>query len=114
MLAAFAARLSPDDPLSGLEVGDRPDPTPPDGWVTVTVKATSLNHHDIWALRGIALTSDQLPKVLGGDAAGIDEEGNEVVVHSVIGDPDAAGGDETYLPADCLQDALLPVGHAAW
>jgi hypothetical protein len=39
MLAAYAARLSADDPLSGLEIGDQPDPTPPDGWATVTVKA---------------------------------------------------------------------------
>jgi NADPH:quinone reductase-like Zn-dependent oxidoreductase len=102
MLAVFAARVSADDPLSGLEVGERPDPTPPPGWATVTVKAASLNHHDVWSLRGIALSADQLPMVLGGDAAGVDEDGNEVVVHSVIGDPDAGGGDETYDPKRSL------------
>ena len=26
-------------------------PSPPDGWATVTVKAASLNHHDVWTLR---------------------------------------------------------------
>jgi NADPH:quinone reductase-like Zn-dependent oxidoreductase len=102
MLAAYAARLSADDPLSALEVGDRPAPSPPDGWTTVTVKAASLNHHDVWALRGVALTAEQVPMVLGGDAAGVDEDGNEVVVHSVIGDPDAPGGDETYDPRRSL------------
>jgi len=102
MLAAFAARLSADDPLSGLEVGDQPDPTPPDGWATVTVKAASLNHHDVWSLRGVGLAEDQLPMILGGDAAGVDEDGNEVVVHSVIGNPDAGGGDETYDPKRSL------------
>src|SRR5437763_10478708 len=102
MLAAYAARFSADDPVSGLEVGDRPDPTAPDGWTTVQVKAASLNHHDLWSLRGVGLTEEQLPMILGGDAAGIDEDGNEVVVHSVIGDPDAGGGDETYDPKRSL------------
>ena len=102
MLAAYAARVSADDPLSALEVGDRPEPDKRDGWTTVTVKAASLNHHDLFALRGIALSADQTPMILGGDAAGIDEDGNEVVVHSVIGDPDAGGGDETLDPRRSL------------
>src|SRR4051794_2488566 len=96
MLAAYAARFSVDDPVAALEVGERPDPQPLDGWVTVTVRAAALNHHDIWSLRGVGLTEAQLPMILGCDAAGLDEEGNEVVVHAVIGDPDAVGGDETY------------------
>ena len=102
MLAAYAARFSGDDPLSGLEVGERPDPRVPDGWVTVTVRAAALNHHDIWSLRGVGLAEEQLPMILGCDAAGVDEEGNEVVVHAVIGDPDAGGGDETYDPKRSL------------
>src|SRR3954454_2429742 len=102
MLAAFAAKLSADDPLSGLEVGERPDPKAQEGWTTVRVKAASLNHHDLWSLRGVGLTAEQLPMILGGDAAGVDEDGNEVVVHSVIGDPDAGRGDETYDPKRSL------------
>ena len=102
MLAAYAARVSAADPLSALEVGERPEPAPPAGWATVTVKAASLNHHDLWSLRGIGLSAEQLPMILGGDAAGLDEDGNEVVVHSVIGDPDAGGGDETYDPKRSL------------
>jgi NADPH:quinone reductase-like Zn-dependent oxidoreductase len=108
MLAAYAARLSSSDPLSALEVGERPEPDVPDGWTTVTVRAASLNHHDVWALRGVALGEDQLPMILGGDAAGVNEDGNEVVVHSVIGDPDNRGGDETYDPRRSLLSERFP------
>ncbi|HWM36034.1 MAG TPA: zinc-binding dehydrogenase [Streptomyces sp.] len=85
MFAAYAARIDKDQPLEGLELGDRPEPTVPDGWTTVDVKAASLNHHDLWSLRGIGLGEESLPMTLGCDAAGIDAEGNEVVLHSVIG-----------------------------
>lgn len=93
MLAAYANSIDPADPLNGLVVGDRPAPEPRDGWTTVTVKAASLNHHDLWTLRGVGIRPDQLPMILGGDAAGIDEAGNEVVVHSVITAPDWTGDD---------------------
>jgi NADPH:quinone reductase-like Zn-dependent oxidoreductase len=102
MFAVYAARIDAEDPLSGLETGERPDPEPPAGWVTVTVKATALNHHDVWSLRGVGLAADRLPMILGCDAAGLDEDGNEVVVHGVIGDADAGGGDETLDPRRSL------------
>jgi NADPH:quinone reductase-like Zn-dependent oxidoreductase len=101
MLAVFASRTDADDPLSALEVDERPDPQPPDGWATVTVKAASLNHHDLWSLRGVGLAEDQLPMILGCDAAGLDEDGNEVVVHAVVSDP-AWTGDETLDPKRSL------------
>src|ERR1700722_15125155 len=102
MFAATAVRIDADDPLSGLELGDRPEPAVPEGWATVTVKATALNHHDVWSLRGVGLPADRLPMVLGCDAAGLDADGNEVIVHAVIGDPDAGGGDETLDPRRSL------------
>ena len=102
MFAVTAARIDPEDPLGGLELGEHPEPKVPDGWTTVTVKATALNHHDLWTLRGVGISPDRLPIVLGCDAAGIDEDGHEVVVHSVIGDPDAGGGDETLDPRRSL------------
>ena len=101
MLAAYAARISPDDPLSALEVGERPAPEVPDGWARVRVKAASLNHHDVWSLRGVGLPAERLPMILGCDAAGLDDDGNEVVVHAVIGDPDFRG-DETMDPKRSL------------
>jgi len=102
MFAVTAARFSPDDPISALELGDHADPVPPDGWTKVAVRAASLNHHDVWTLRGVGISADQLPMVLGCDAAGVDEEGNEVVVHGVISDPAASPGDETLDPRRSL------------
>src|SRR3954454_12029743 len=101
MFAVYAESFNSDDPLSGLVVGERPDPEVPDGWTTVEVKAASLNHHDLWSLRGVGLREEQLPMVLGCDAAGHDEEGNEVVVHAVVASPDWTG-DETLDPKRSL------------
>ncbi|MFC7360533.1 zinc-binding dehydrogenase [Nocardioides astragali] len=101
MFAVYAESFATDDPLSGLVVGERPAPQAPDGWATVTVKAASLNHHDLWSLRGVGLREEALPMILGCDAAGLDEDGNEVVVHAVVSDP-AWGGDETYDPTRSL------------
>ena len=102
MLAAYAAEIDPDDPLSGLVIGERPEPSSTDAaWTTVTVKAASLNHHDLWSLRGVGLPADRLPMILGCDAAGLDEEGAEVIVHSVIAS-DGWGGDETLDPRRSL------------
>jgi NADPH:quinone reductase-like Zn-dependent oxidoreductase len=101
MFAVFAERFSADDPLSGLVVGERPEPEVPEGWTTVTVKAAALNHHDLWSLRGVGLKEEQLPMILGCDAAGIDEDGNDVLIHAVISDP-GWRGDETEDPKRSL------------
>jgi NADPH:quinone reductase-like Zn-dependent oxidoreductase len=101
MFAVYAEKFSADDPLAGLVVGERPDPEVPDGWTTVEVKASSLNHHDLWSLRGVGLREEALPMILGCDAAGLDEDGNEVLVHAVIGDP-SWRGDETEDPRRSL------------
>ena len=99
------------DPLSGLELGEHADPAPPEGWTTVTVRAAALNHHDVWSLRGVGLPADRLPMILGCDAAGVDEDGRDVVVHAVIGDPAVAGGDETLDPRRSLLSAS---GTTTW
>jgi len=101
MFAVYAESFSTDDPLSGLTVGERPDPAAQDGWTTVEVKAASLNHHDLWSLRGVGLKEEALPMILGCDAAGLDEDGNEVVVHAVVSDPHWMG-DETLDPKRSL------------
>jgi NADPH:quinone reductase-like Zn-dependent oxidoreductase len=93
MLAVFATDLNPKDPLSVLSIDERPEPAAPDGWTTVTVKAASLNHHDLWSLRGVGLRREQLPMILGCDAAGLDPDGNEVIVHAVITSEDWRGDD---------------------
>jgi NADPH:quinone reductase-like Zn-dependent oxidoreductase len=101
MLAATAVRLDPENPLDGLTVGERPDPRPREGWATVRLRAASLNHHDLWSLKGVGLSEDKLPMVLGCDGAGVDEEGRDVVVHAVVSDPDFRG-DETMDPRRSL------------
>src|SRR3954468_5381356 len=101
MFAVYADSFSKTDPLSALQLGERPDPDVPDGWTTVSVWAASLNHHDLWTLRGVGLREEALPMILGCDAAGHDEDGNEVVVHAVVSDPSWAG-DETFDPKRSL------------
>lgn len=98
MFAVTATQIHPDNPLAGLTLGEHPDPEVPDGWTTVTVKAASLNHHDLWTLKGVGIRKDRLPIVLGCDAAGVDEDGNEVIVHAVLGE----GADETLDPRRSL------------
>ncbi|MEU4700416.1 zinc-binding dehydrogenase [Nonomuraea dietziae] len=98
MFAVTATQTDPDNPLAGLTLGEHPEPEAPDGWTTVSVKAAALNHHDLWTLKGVGIRKDRLPIVLGCDAAGVDEEGNEVIVHSVIG----SGADETLDPKRSL------------
>jgi NADPH:quinone reductase-like Zn-dependent oxidoreductase len=95
--AVSASEIDAENPLAGLTIGERPEPEVPEGWTTVTVKAASLNHHDLWSLRGVGLGRERLPMILGCDAAGFDEDGNEVVVHSVITD-DSWRDDETLDP----------------
>ncbi len=104
MRAIYASSINPDDPLAGLVVGERPDPQVPEGWTTVQVKASALNHHDLWSLRGVGLSEEQVPMILGCDAAGIDADGNEVVVHAVIGE----GEDETLDPKRTLLSEKHP------
>lgn len=101
MRAVYAASQSTADPLSGLVVGERPDPQPRPGWTTVRLKAASLNHHDLWSLMGVGLPAERLPMILGCDGAGIDEQGREVIVHAVVAS-EGWLGDETLDPRRSL------------
>jgi NADPH:quinone reductase-like Zn-dependent oxidoreductase len=107
MLAVYAEALDPEAPLAGLRVGEVPEPSPPEGWARVEVRAAALNHHDVWSLRGVGLAAERLPMILGCDAAGVDEDGNEVVVHALVGDPDWRG-DETLDPRRTLLSERHP------
>jgi NADPH:quinone reductase-like Zn-dependent oxidoreductase len=100
MFAVYAAEPNSESPLDALRVGERPDPDVPDGWVAVSVRAASLNMHDLWTLRGVGIKADQFPMILGCDGAGVLDDGTEVVLHSVIGDP--SHGDETLDPKRSL------------
>lgn len=108
MFSVYAAGVDRDDPLSVLGVGDLPEPPTPDDWVTVRVRAASLNHHDLWALKGQALKAEQVPMVLGSDASGVTDDGREVIVHAVVGDAAAGDGDETLDPRRSLLSERYP------
>ena len=112
MLAAHAVTTDPDDPLRGLRVAEVEPPSVPEGWVEVQVRATALNHHDLWSLRGVGLPADRLPMILGCDAAGVTAEGREVVVHAVVNDPGFVGADSTYDPRRSLLSERHPGTHA--
>lgn len=101
MRAIYCNSFSSNDPLSGLVVGERPEPEASPGWTKVAIKAAALNHHDIWTLRGVGLPAESLPMILGCDGAGVDESGREVIVHAVINDP-AWAGDEVRDPKRSL------------
>ena len=101
MFAVYAAEPNPDKPLDALRVGERPEPEVPDGWVPVTVRAASLNMHDLWTLRGVGIKPDQFPMILGCDGAGVLADGSEVVLHAVVGDA-SVYGDETLDPKRTL------------
>src|SRR6201995_3624237 len=107
MLAAFATSGDAADPLSALVVGEIEEPRSPGGWVEVELRATALNHHDVLSLRGIGLAPERLPMILGCDAAGVDPDGNEVIVHAVISDP-ASAVDEPIDPARTLLSEIPP------
>jgi NADPH:quinone reductase-like Zn-dependent oxidoreductase len=94
MFAITATAATPDDPLAGLHLGERPEPQPPPGWELVEVRAATLNHHDLWTLRGVGMSAERLPVILGCDAAGVTADGDEVVVHAVVA---ADGGPGTEL-----------------
>ena len=107
MRAVYAQTQSGDDPISGLRVGQLQPAQPPEGFRRVRVRASALNHHDLWSLQGVGLPADRLPMVLGCDAAGIDDDGNEVIVHAVVSSP-GWEGDETLDPRRTLLSEKHP------
>lgn len=85
MRAIYALTQDFDDPVSGLGSGELPAPQDKEHWTTVDIAAASLNHHDLWSLKGVGLRAEQLPMILGTDGAGTTPDGTRVVLHAVIG-----------------------------
>ncbi len=113
MRAAYVEAANPSDPLAALVVGERPEPEPQEGWVRVRVRAASLNHHDVWSLRGVGLPAERMPMILGTDAAGTTEDGRDVVVHAVISATEGLR-DETLDPKRSLLSELHQGTLAEW
>ena len=107
-----------------LRPGEFPDPTARPGWVTVALRASALNWHDVLVRQG--RYGSPLPHIIGADGAGVrTDTGEDVVVLPSLnwGDRDEAPssgweilGDHTAgtyaelvsVPADCL--ATKPAG----
>jgi NADPH:quinone reductase-like Zn-dependent oxidoreductase len=118
MLAAYARATGGDDPVANLEVGEQPEPEARPGWAVLRVEAASLNHHDLWTLKGLSSHPITPPQILGCDAAGtiaaygpdppeqVPPAGSAVLAHAVIGCgrcPVCLAGEELF----CTRLALL-------
>jgi NADPH:quinone reductase-like Zn-dependent oxidoreductase len=69
-----------------LRLGEVDDPVAAPGEVIVDVKATSLNHLDIFVRRGMPGIKIPLPHVLGSDASGTVAGAGEGVTDVAVGD----------------------------
>jgi NADPH:quinone reductase-like Zn-dependent oxidoreductase len=100
MFAVYATHAAPDNPLSALKIGERPEPEMPAGWVRVKISHASLNRHDLFTLRGMSGHPEGItyPIILGNDAAGTREDGTPVVIYPMMGSEDWRG-DETLDPS---------------
>ncbi|MFS3126784.1 zinc-binding dehydrogenase [Nocardioides sp. Bht2] len=83
MLAAQVAAPDPDHPDRALAVGPCPTPADRPGHTRVALRASALNMHDVWMLRGLAPSPSSGPRVLGSDGAGLTDDGREVIVYPV-------------------------------
>jgi zinc-binding alcohol dehydrogenase/oxidoreductase len=64
-----AIRIHADGGPEVLVHEDAPDPAPGPGEVLIRLRASALNHLDIWVRKG--LPSVPKPRILGADGAGI-------------------------------------------
>jgi NADPH:quinone reductase-like Zn-dependent oxidoreductase len=66
-----AVRIHEDGGPEVLVLEDAPDPSPGPGEVLVRLRASALNHLDVWIRKG--LPSVPKPRILGADGAGVVE-----------------------------------------
>jgi NADPH:quinone reductase-like Zn-dependent oxidoreductase len=69
-----------------LKLGDRPDPKPKQGEVLVRLRASSLNHVDVWVRNGWPGLKLELPHIPGSDGAGEVVEVGDGVEALKVGD----------------------------
>jgi NADPH:quinone reductase-like Zn-dependent oxidoreductase len=91
-------RIHEDGGPEVLVLEDVPDPTPGPGEVLIRLRASALNHLDVWIRKG--LPSVPKPRILGADGAGVVEAlgdgvdgfelGQPVVINPGVEAPDGA------------------------
>ena len=74
----LAVRIHEDGDPGVLQLEEVPDPVPARGEVLVRLRASALNHLDVWIRKG--LPSVPKPRILGADGAGIRVDTGERVV----------------------------------
>ena len=109
MFAVYATKGNPQNPLESLAIGERPEPILKDGWMRVKVSHASLNRHDIFTLQGLTAqeTPIPFPMIMGNDGCGTLDDGTEVIIFPVMGDPDWKG-DEMEDPQWHVFSELVP------
>ena len=107
MFAIYADKPDFDNPLSALVIGERPEPKLLDGWIRVKVSAVALNWHDLWTLRGMGMRPIAFPMILGCDGAGTLDDGAEILIYPLMGNPDWKE-DETIDPDRNVFSELHP------
>jgi NADPH:quinone reductase-like Zn-dependent oxidoreductase len=80
-----AAIVRQNGPPDVVEIADVPTPEPGPGQVRVAVKASSLNHLDLWVRRGIP-NGPSLPHIGGSDVAGVVEAAGPGVDAGIVGE----------------------------
>jgi NADPH:quinone reductase-like Zn-dependent oxidoreductase len=79
-----AVRIHEDGGPEVLVLEDAPDPEPGPGQVLVRLRASALNHLDVWIRKG--LPSVPKPRILGADGAGVVEALGEGVTGFDLGE----------------------------
>jgi NADPH:quinone reductase-like Zn-dependent oxidoreductase len=97
MRRAVATQVA-QNPAEVIKVVDFAPPEARAGWTLVHVRAAALNQHDLWSIRGIGVMPEQFPLGIASDVAGVTDDGREVIVHSLVADPDRGGGTELLDP----------------
>ena len=105
--------------IDTYELTDVPDPTPGTGEVRVHLRASALNHMDIWVARG--KPAPPLPHVPGADGAGIVDAvgegvssvspGDDVVINAALSCDSCDACDSGEQP---LCNSLRIVGEHSW
>ena len=95
-----------------LRPGEFPDPAERPGWVTVALRASALNWHDVLVRQG--RYGSPLPHIIGADGAGVrTDTGEHVVVLPSLnwGDRDEAPGSSLGDPGRSHARDLCRVGQ---
>src|ERR1700752_1227673 len=79
-----AVRIHEDGGPDVLVLEEAPDPRPGPGEVLVRLRASALNHLDVWIRKG--MPSVPKPRILGADGAGVVEALGEGVVGFELGE----------------------------